>query len=453
MESIDVCNHLLQNLHLCKGTHEFELTDGVLVTWALQQRSNDPIYTTIVSDSLPKIIRNMVNLSQVKFSWRFGNFEPFRNLLDALVGSGCRLEEFDLILHILSLRMSVDSTLLMTVTKLEALQTWMKLDRTALQRLFIWIGTHWDRTSSLPSKANWLNDMLTDTSKLTHLNLTIQHTALGVNLLDRTWPNLENLIIGHDNIIPTTALRPQSELINFFKRHPKLTTLSLPCDIHPPSNSPWITVECLPNLESFAYEGSFGSRLSEVLSPASARRLRHLTIYPNVGEILSHPAEVTRPNDLDIYKELTSLQTLCFTLGTYSFGYKTTNPDRMLEVLAAHATGLHKIHLPAAGNLPQTYYDTTLSILQRFPKLTHLSGVWASDINYHDLLVQKLYQCRQLEYVIHVGLGVALRVFRLIRKFESEDEDNRVLVEVVSGKNADFDMRTWGNFYNKDQTF
>ncbi|GJJ12882.1 hypothetical protein Clacol_007128 [Clathrus columnatus] len=432
MENTDVCNHLVQNLHLCRGTHEFEFTDGVRVTRARQRQFDDSIYATIV-----------------KISWRNGNFEPFRTLLDALVGSGCRLEEFHITLCVPSLGMSIDSTLLVTVTKLEDLQIWKKLDRTALQKLSIWIGTYWDRISFPLSKANWLSDMLTDTSKLTHLNLTIQHTAFGVNLLDYTWPNLENLIIGRDNIIPTTALRPRSDLINFFKRHPKLTTLSLPCDIHPLTNSPWIVVECLPNLESFAYEGTFESRLSEVLSPASARRLRHLTICPDVREISFHSAEVTRPNDLDIYKELTSLQTFCFTLGTHTSDYSKTNPDRILEVLAVHATGLHKIHLPMTGDFSPTYYDTTLSILQRFPKLTHLSGVWASDISRRDLLLQKLYQCRQLEYAIYGGRGGASRVFRLIREFESEDEEKHMFVEVISRKNPDCDMRTWGKFYNK----
>ncbi|GJJ12876.1 hypothetical protein Clacol_007122 [Clathrus columnatus] len=443
IKNFDLWNHLLQNLHLCRGSHEFELTDGARIPHARQRSRihNDPKYMTIVSNSLPQIIRNMVNLSRVKFSWRNTDFEIFRNLLDALGDSSCKLEEFDLFLDIP--RPSRNSTLMTEVMKLENLQIWTKLDRTALQKISIRVGTSWSRTSVSLHQANWVGDMLSDTPKLTHLSLTIQHTKLSVNILDYTWPNLENFVINNHSIFPTPVgvvdVQPPSKFIDFFKRHPKLTTLSLPWFVYPRSLFPYITVECLPNLESFAYDGEPRSPLSKVLSPASARRLRHLTIRDNA---------LGCSNNLEIYKELTSLQTFSFTLNPLATNHSNTTLNPILEVLAMHATDLQKIHLPTFGVLSEISY-AALSFLQRFPKLTYLSGIWAYDINDHDLLLQALYQCRQLEYAIYLGNDNTCRVFRLIREFEQEDKDERISVEVVSGKNLDFDMRTWGNFYNK----
>ncbi|GJJ12918.1 hypothetical protein Clacol_007165 [Clathrus columnatus] len=422
---------------LILGSHELELNDSVLVKRI--RVSNDPIYTTMVSDFLPKIIRDMTNLSRVKLSWKNTDFEVSRNLLGALGDSGCRLEEFDLFFDIPRFKLSEDPTIFTAMMKVEELQLWTKLDRIALQKLSIWIGTRWDRTSFPLGQANWAKNMLSDIPKLTHLSLTIQHTSFIVKVLDYTWPNLENLVINNNNSYPIYTIQPPSILTDFLTRHPKLITLSLPCNIYPPSTSPYITLERLPKLESFSYDAAPQAPLSQILSPASARQLRHLTIDDSV--VLFEPQ-----NNLDIFKELTSLQTCCFTLEARASNYN--NIDQVLDVLAIHATGLQKIHLPTAGGLLKKYY-ATLSILRRFPRLTHLSGVWAYNIDSYDILLEELFQCRQLEYAIHVGHDNTPRAFRLIREFEPEDKDKRMLVEAVSGKNPDFDMRTWGNFYNK----
>ncbi|GJJ12877.1 hypothetical protein Clacol_007123 [Clathrus columnatus] len=442
MKNIDLWNHLLQDLHLCRGTHEFEFTDGARVR-PLRRRSgnlNDPIYTTIVSDSLPKIIHNMVNLSQVKFSWKYTRFETLRNFLDALGDSGCRLEEFDFYLDIPRPNSNPNpfdnSALLVELMKLDDLQIWAKLDRTALQKLSIWVGTSWNNTSSPLCQANWVGDMLLDTPKLTHLSLTIQHSTLSVDLLDYTWPNLENLIINNNDNFPNTV---RSKLPDFLKRHSNLITLSLPSNVYPSNMSPSITVECLPKLESFAYDGLLGIHLSQVLSPASARRLRHLTIRGNA--IALEPR-----NNMEIYKALIFLQTLCFTMNACVSNYNNT--EQILEVLAIHATDIQKIHLPMVGGSSRAYH-AALSVLPRFPDLTHLSGISTYDINSHDPLLKALYRCRQLRYAIHADHDNTPRVFRLIRQSEQEDGDGRMSVEVVSGNNPNFDMRTWGNFYNK----
>ncbi|GJJ12883.1 hypothetical protein Clacol_007129 [Clathrus columnatus] len=358
----------------------------------------------------------MVNLSQVKFSWRNNDSEILRILLDALVG--CRLEEFDFTLHIPYLEASVDSTLLMTATKLEGLQ----------------VRASWNRTSFPLGQANWVGDLLSNTPKLTHLSFTIPHATLSVNLLDYTWPNLENLFIDTSNISPTTDVPPPpSKFTDFFKRHPKLTTLSLHCNVYPPSTSPLVTVECLPKLESFSYDGPLGVPLSLVLSPASARRLRHLTVHDNA-------VPLEPPNNMDIHKELTSLKTLCFTLVPWAVNYDNIN--QTLEVLAEHAIGLQKIHIPTTESLFKRYLET-LIILQRFPKLTHLSGMWPHDINRHDFFLWQLYQCPQLEYVINIGHDKTPCVSRLIRKIKHSDK--YMMAKLVSEKNPDCDMRTWGD--------
>ncbi|GJJ12872.1 hypothetical protein Clacol_007118 [Clathrus columnatus] len=438
IENPNLWDQLLKNLYLCKGTHEFELTDGIhvipLERWF--RNLNNPIYTTIVYDSLPKIIRNMVNLSRVKFSWRNTNLETLWKFLDALGDSGCRLEEFDLFLDISHSMLVVGSELWMK--KLEEPRIWTKFDRTALQKLSIRTTISLGGTGYWPIPVNWVGNILSDTPRLTHLSLSIQHITPSANLFDYTWPNLENLIINNGSIFSRPA-QPQSKpkFSDFFKRHPTLTTLSLPYNIYRFSNFPDITVECLPNLASFAYDGLPRFPSSLVLSPVSARRLRHLTICDNAAALQSR-------DNMNIYKELTSLQTLCFTVNAHGSNYK--NIDEILEILAVHATGLQKIHLPT-DETPLTSYYTTLSILQRFPKLTHLSGIWAYNIDDRDPLLQELYQCRQLEYAIHVGHDNTPHVFRLVREFEHEDKC--MLVEVDAERNPNCDMRTWGGFYKK----
>ncbi|GJJ12875.1 hypothetical protein Clacol_007121 [Clathrus columnatus] len=318
-------------------------------------------------------------------------------------------------------------------------QVWTKLDRTALQKLSIRVKANLNTKSHQSVQANWVGNVLSDTPKLTHLSLTIQYSALNVILLDYTWPNLENLIINNHNILPTpVVLQPPSNLTDFFKRHPKLTTLSLPYNVYPPSTSPYITVECLPKLESFFYDGNLQFPLSLVLSPASARRLHHLSIRDNAVALGKNP------KILDIYKELTSLQTFCFTLNPLAISYDNTNLNQILEVLAMHANELQKIHLPTFGIRLEKHYSAMLSILKRFPKLTHLSGAWTYNIRGHDTLLQELYQCRRLEYAINLRRDNTPRVFQLIREFVHEDKDKRWLVKVVSGKSPDFNRRAWG---------
>ncbi|GJJ12879.1 hypothetical protein Clacol_007125 [Clathrus columnatus] len=437
VENPSLRKHLLKNLYLCRGIHEFELMDyGVHAqrTRGSFQKLNHPTYVPVVSD-LSTIIRNMVNLSRVKFSWRGTFFEIFRNFLDALGDSGCRLEEFAIFWDIPESNWYGNPAPLVAVMKLEDLQIWTKLDRTALQKLSIQIETcwTWNRNYVPSSQATWLGDMLSDTPKLTHLNLTIQLTSPSINILDYTWPYLENLIIGDSNIFPATGVSPPpSKFTEFFKRHPKLTTLSLPYFVYSPGTSFYITLECLPKLESLAYDGLLGEPSSLVLSPASAKRLRHLMMYDDADSL-------RLPENMDIYKELTSLQTLCFTLdqrGVYHY-----NLDRVLEILAVHATDLQKIHIPM-GKDPLTRRNSTLSVLQWFPKLTHLSGVRTNDINRSNF-----YLWGHLEYVIYAKDDDMPNFSRITRKNDHEGEFSRA--EVVSGKNPDCDIRTWGNFYNK----
>ncbi|GJJ09869.1 hypothetical protein Clacol_004093 [Clathrus columnatus] len=337
----------------------------------------------------------MVNLRRSKFRSSTTNPKVPRVILGALVDSECRLEEFDLSLMIPSFRQ--------VTREPEKLEIWSKLNLTVLQKLCIYICVEAPQDSlrplSLLNLIGSIGNMLSIAPTLTHLSLTVGHTSAPVpSPYDFICPNLESVII-KDIGRHTSAPQDQSTLINFFERHPKLTALSLPSHAYLPTSSPYITVERLPRLESLSYNSPVYVPLSQVLSPASAKRLRHLTITEKDASLEN--------SDLGIYRELTSLQTFSFTSET-SFYASYHNINRILTNFVTHVTSVEKVHLPYDGRDLGGVYLETLYILQRLPKLTHLSGLllWMGNLS-QDPLLQELQRFSRLEYVIHPSLTPA----------------------------------------------
>ncbi|GJJ09867.1 hypothetical protein Clacol_004091 [Clathrus columnatus] len=379
----------------------------------------------------------MVNLRRAKFCLSTTNPNVSRDILDALVDSKCRLEEFDLSLIIPS------STRTMEVTREpEKLQIWSKLNLAVLKKLSLCVRTPRDLSlRSLLNELSSIGNMLSIAPTLTHIQLTVYDTV-PMTLFDFTCPNLENVVIEVDTLGINTPQDP-SILVDFFKRHPKLTALSLPSHVYAPTSSPYITVESLPKLVSLSYNSPIRVPLSQVLSPASARRLRHLTVT-NKDASLKH-------SDLSIYKELTSLQTFCFTSET-SLKTSYRNINRILTIFVTHVTSVEKVHLPDDGRELGGVYIKTLSILQRLPKLTHLSGLllWSGDLLPQDPLLPELYRFSRLEYAIYSSITPSIFddtcAFRLTR----DSKTKCISVEEVSPKGRTLsgcDQATWGNLY------
>ncbi|GJJ06918.1 hypothetical protein Clacol_001114 [Clathrus columnatus] len=441
-------DHLIQNLPWCRNTRELELTDSkVSQPYCVPsfKRGREWVGTLIgepiMTPDLRKVLQHMSNVRRLRLSWTTG-LDLLREVLDALVDSRHGLEEFDLSVQVSNNRRVLSGfSPTAYMEKLRGLQIWSNPNLTELRKLSIHFGRG-HRKPCLPlGEMSYITTMLSKTQALTHLNLTIDHTSALKSLLDQTWPNLENLVIGSNqtDLLPKDCSQAPSILINFFKRHRKLTTLSLPSSIYHPHSQPYITMDSLPALVSFSYNPPVQVSLSNVLSTASARRLLHLTISEKNASLMH--------SNMDIYKELISLRTCCITSEPPSpTNYENIN--RIIENFVAHVTNLEKIHIPPIhGNVFEGIHFETLSLLQCLPRLTHLSGLTYRNGTHREISTE-LYQFYQLKYLISPLFSVGGRkpfcVFGLTR-----DKTKRcVLFEVVSdNSNPEYDMGTWGNLY------
>ncbi|GJJ06992.1 hypothetical protein Clacol_001190 [Clathrus columnatus] len=454
MEDKELWEHLLQNPSLCRITQRLLLTNDVLVV----NRGRGPSFQRKrslitgefheLTSNLYEVLPHMINLGHVKLSWTKndqGNLGGFRKFLDALVDIECRLKELDLLLKV------PDSLLSRDTTQLQRLQLsyihnpsyiWSKLDLTTLQKLRLQFQG--PQPAILFCEVTYINSMLSNAKSLTHLNLTIEHVASFVKILQSTWVNLENLtIVLRDASV--SQLNNPSALTNFLKRHPNLTTLSLPAFAYVTGFPPYMDI--LPSLISLSYNSPIQVPLGQVLSSPTLRRLRHLTIDKEDPSLFLNE---------DMCRELTSLET-CYIKGSLLVKYGNIN--QILTNLGTHIPTLQRICLPhitlplkpnPGAPLEEVLFEA-LSLLQRFPNLTHLAGVpWAADFSgpRHDRLFQSLYRCHRLKYVISPSLegGKPICVFRLTR--ESDNSVERMLIEPVpemAYRHCHPD--TWGGFY------
>ncbi|GJJ07035.1 hypothetical protein Clacol_001233 [Clathrus columnatus] len=333
--------------------------------------------------------------------------------------------------------------------KLKGLPIWTKFDVSMLGKLAL----QFRGDPPMFGEITYLNNMLSDARILTHLHLTIErtHSTIFLNLIQYTWPNLENLVINATiGLVLTGVYQNPSDFVNFFKRHTNLTTLSLSSNIFPrvPSLTPYITVDHLPRLESFSYDIPMdfeGLQLNQVLSPASARRLRHLTISEKDAQY----------SNMDIYKELTSLQSCCITpQSIISLDYN--NIYRILGSIVGHATNLRKIYLPPHVVLSeglQEEHFMTLSFLRDLPSLTHLSGLWMTSILDSELtwrrLSQELHHFDKLRFVIPDRISLMDEEKQILFFELARDRKGKLMAEAVLGRILPSDMGylSWGGFY------
>ncbi|GJJ07031.1 hypothetical protein Clacol_001229 [Clathrus columnatus] len=366
------------------------------------------------SDIIGKALLQMVNISRIVFVW-VEDYGFSGKILDGLINSKCCLKEIDLVNRF------SDSE---AARQIKELPISTKFNVTVLKKLsFRLIWNIFNRTLPQLDEVVYINGMLSNARALTHLLLNIEETSSSVfiDLLGRTWPNLENLTIGRSfTLSPLGTLQDPSILIEFFRRHPKLTVLSLPSHVYLPDFSPYITVEDLPRLEAFSYVTNHRIHLNQILSSASTRRLEHLTILLNNDSF--------EPENLKIYEELTSLKT-CSIQGSLEYD----NINQILDVLVRSATDLRKLYLPKHlnGNIRETPF-VTLSIL-RFLNLKYLFGIWAIDLSCdgpdQQKLLAELYYIPQLKYLFpalyQVDSICPMTPFRLTR-----DHNCQLTIEV-----------------------
>ncbi|GJJ07029.1 hypothetical protein Clacol_001227 [Clathrus columnatus] len=435
-------NRALQKPSLFRNTHELIL-DTVL---SIHLDNLD----TNTKRRLHEGLLHMMNVRRAKFTYTraLGQLEE---ILDALAHSKCSLEEIDL-----GLCFQRSGETPPSMNAMKELPIWTKFDLSVLSKLAIQLRS--DSRFPILGEITFLGHMLSNAHILTHLHLTIEHTdpVVFLNLLEYTWPNLENLTInGTISLVPTGAHLNPSDLINFFKRHSNLTTLSFSSNIFPQFSilPPYITTEHLPKLESFSYDipinfeafEGLQVKLDQVLSPASARRLRHLTIDERDAE----------HSNMDIYKELTSLQSCCIT-SRFIIPLVYNNVYRILDSLVGHATNLQKIFLP-----PHTahYYERLeedhfmpLPFLRGLPNLTHLSGLWltgtlGSELTWQRLL-QEFHHFDKLRFVIPAEISQRDEKRALFYKLNRDYKGARA-AEAVQGTILPNDMEylSWGGFY------
>ncbi|GJJ06986.1 hypothetical protein Clacol_001184 [Clathrus columnatus] len=441
LNDMELWDHFLQNPPLCRNIRELKFTDGiprVYRTPSFRKSSSGDFYNPTSDQNLRKALHHMINLRRAQFLWEsILDALPGTDILDGLVDSECRLEELDLVLGLLHSVLLRDSEALLS--KVQKLQIWSKLDLTTLRKLSIRLGG----PRPLLRELTHIGTMLSNARALTHLNLMTERTSYPLSIFDYTWPNLENLSIGRTVHLMTTDTQDPLTLANFFKRHPKLTTLSLPSNIYPRNSSPNITLENLPQLQSFAFDSSARVPLGKLLSPALARKLQHLTI--------SEEDALSESSNMDIYRELTSLRTCCITSGpVFITNYRTVH--RILENFVGHILNLEKLDISTRGPREHSkVYLDILHLVQRFPKLTHLSGIWGNDLLHHGrpwyyTLSRELCNFPQLKYVIPLP-SVSLKDEKQFRVFQLVRDSSDLLLEYTPEKAQDYDTATWGGFY------
>ncbi|GJJ06915.1 hypothetical protein Clacol_001111 [Clathrus columnatus] len=282
-----------------------------------------------MTPNLREVLHHMSNLRRINLSWTT-DLDLLREALDALIDSRYGLEEFDLSVQVLNNRRVSPNSLPDDLTeKLQELKIWSNPDLADLRKLSIRLKGGLTRQPPL-EKMSYITTLFSKTQALTHLTLAIDYTSFLESLLEQTWPNLENLAIGNSqaDLLPTDSSERVLILTNFFKRHRKLATLSLASNISH-SQHPYITLENLPALVSFSYNPPVQVPLSKVLSIASAKKLLHLTISEEDASLIY--------SDMNIYKELTSLQTCCITSESF-FPNSYESVNWIIENFAVHVT-------------------------------------------------------------------------------------------------------------------
>ncbi|GJJ06996.1 hypothetical protein Clacol_001194 [Clathrus columnatus] len=426
-------SRLLQSLRLFKNTRELILEEATL---RIHSRTTSRLHEGLL---------HMTNVRRAKFGCTL-DLGHLAEILDALAYSKCTLEEIDLGLYFQRINESP------SWEAIKGLPIWTKFDLSVLNKLAIQLR----RESHLPilGEITFLGNMLSNAHVLTHLHLTIERTnsMTFLNLAKYTWPNLENLVINSTiHLVPMGVYQNPSDLISFFKRHSSLTTLSLPSNIFPqfPNLPHYISVEHLPRLKAFSYETPISHevlQLNRVLSPASARRLCHLTISEKVAE----------RSNMDIYKELASLQSCCITSQSTLVNYTTIH--QILKIFVGRVTNLQKIHLPpqhVSDRRLQEKNFVTLSLLRGLPNLTHLSG-WVSSLPGTEVTWKQ--QLREFQHFDKLKFVIPTRNWPTDADVNEErtlffrftrDSEGKLMVEDVLGDvlPSGVGYLSWGGFY------